>query len=449
MNAEEYLKSNEFLTKLVTPVPNAKQIAVLNMGYYNFAHFGMNTFTSKEWGDGKTPTSQFKLKKLDTDKWVRDLISTGSKGIIITAKHHDGFCLFNSKYTDYCIKNTPFMDGKGDIVGQLAASCKKYGFKLGIYLSPWDRHERTYGTDEYNDYFCNQLTELATNYGEIFCFWFDGACGEGTNGKKQIYDWKRYYSVIKKLQPNAATSICGEDIRWIGNESGNARHSEWSVVGRGERDCDKIAESSQKESGAFAMSDYVPPQGLEKGSRELLINEQNLIYFPSEMDISASRVGWFYRKTFEWFFARTPENLSQCYLTSVGNNATLLVNIAPNKKGELPAKFIKNMVAAKEIVSNKFKAEINTSMKKIDDFTYELSFGETEIAAVSLAEDIMKSQRIEAFDLFADGKMIFSATTVGFKKFCLFETVKCSKLTLKISSSRLEPHIKYFKVFKA
>lgn len=167
-------------------VPNNRQLNILEMGYYNFIHFGLNTYTGKEWGDGNVDPKNFKLKQLDTDKWVQDLMSTGSKGVIITAKHHDGFCLFNSKYTDYCIRNTPYKSGQGDIVKELSESCKKFGFKLGIYLSPWDRHEPTYGTEAYNDYFCNQLEELCTNYGDIFCFWFDGACGEGKNGKNSV-----------------------------------------------------------------------------------------------------------------------------------------------------------------------------------------------------------------------------------------------------------------------
>ena len=193
------LNFNDMSNKIV---PNNRQLNILEMGYYNFIHFGLNTYTGKEWGDGNVDPKNFKLKQLDTDKWVQDLMSTGSKGVIITAKHHDGFCLFNSKYTDYCIRNTPYKSGQGDIVKELSESCKKFGFKLGIYLSPWDRHEPTYGTEAYNDYFCNQLEELCTNYGDIFCFWFDGACGEGKNGKKQRYDWERYYATIHfKLRP--------------------------------------------------------------------------------------------------------------------------------------------------------------------------------------------------------------------------------------------------------
>lgn len=180
------LASEAFLDKITGVIPSKIQTDIQSMEYYNFIHFGLNTFTGKEWGSGKVELSNFKIDNIDTDLWANQLKSTGSKGIILTAKHHDGFCLFPSKYTDYTIKNTRYRNGKGDLVKELSDSCKKYGLKFGIYLSPWDRHEKTYGTDEYNDFFCNQLTELCTNYGEIFCFWFDGACGEGKTAKNRF-----------------------------------------------------------------------------------------------------------------------------------------------------------------------------------------------------------------------------------------------------------------------
>ena len=169
------------IDRYISVTPSERQLEFMKLEYYNFIHFGVNTMNNREWGDGKEDISRFNPKKLDTDQWCSVLKATGSKGIIITAKHHDGFCLFDTKLTNHNVMNTPF--GK-DIVKMLSESCKKYGLKLGIYLSPWDRHEKTYGTDEYNDFFVAQLTELCENYGEIFCFWFDGACGEGKNGKK-------------------------------------------------------------------------------------------------------------------------------------------------------------------------------------------------------------------------------------------------------------------------
>ncbi len=181
----EDINSTEFLSRVTAVVPEKRQMDFQKLGYYNFIHFGLNTFTKKEWGSGKVSPDVFTLADIDTDKWARELKNTGSTGVILTAKHHDGFCLFPSKYTDYTITATKYRNGKGDIVKQLADSCKKFDLKFGIYLSPWDRHESTYGTDAYNDFFCNQLTELCTNYGEIFCFWFDGACGEGKTGKSK------------------------------------------------------------------------------------------------------------------------------------------------------------------------------------------------------------------------------------------------------------------------
>ena len=213
------------------------------MEYYSFIHFGINTINNVEWGKGSENIAAFNPKKLDTDQWCSVLKETGSKGVIITAKHHDGFCLWATKETDHCVTNTPF---KKDIVKMLSDSCKKYGLEFGIYLSPWDRHEKTYGTEEYNDFYIRQLKELCTNYGEVFCFWFDGACGEGPNGKKQVYDWQRYYSTIRELQPNAVISVCGPDVRWIGNEAGKVRESEWSVIPAYSEKADAVMEKSQK-----------------------------------------------------------------------------------------------------------------------------------------------------------------------------------------------------------
>ena len=408
-----------FDEQLIKPVPNERQTTIFEMGYYNFIHFGINTFTHKEWGSGHEPLTKFKLKTLDTDKWVQDLMATGSKGVILTAKHHDGFCLFPSKYTDYCIKNTPFMDGKGDVVGSLAASCKKYNFKFGFYLSPWDRHEPTYGSEAYNDYFCNQLEELCTNYGEIFCVWFDGACGEGANGKKQRYDWERYYQTIHKYQPNCVISNCAYDIRWIGNEGGRCREAEWSVVPKRLQCFDEVMRASQQKEGTFAMA-KIDSTDDDLGERHTIIEGEEMVFWPSEMDISATYAGWFYRKWFEIFLARSVNNLVACYMRSVGNNATLLVNVAPNPKGELPAKFIRRMKKAKEKVQIIFKEQVECKLEKMSDFEYHITFPKGKVSKVVLGEDLSKSQRVESFELYANGKKIFKSKT-ALKSFVFLE----------------------------
>lgn len=420
-------------------VPNNRQLNILEMGYYNFIHFGLNTYTGKEWGDGNVDPKNFKLKQLDTDKWVQDLMSTGSKGVIITAKHHDGFCLFNSKYTDYCIRNTPYKSGQGDIVKELSESCKKFGFKLGIYLSPWDRHEPTYGTEAYNDYFCNQLEELCTNYGDIFCFWFDGACGEGKNGKKQRYDWERYYATIHKYQPNASLSNCGPDIRWIGNESGKARKAEWSVVPKRLQVYDEVMRQSQQEEGAFKMLSQIDHTDKRLGDRDLISENEPLCYWPSEMDVPITYVGWFYRKYFEMFMTRSVKNLMECYYTSVGNNATLLVNIPPNKKGDLPKKFINRLKTARKCIENDFAERVDCKQNQIDEYTYELSFNTSCIQKAILREDITQSQRVEKFEIIANGVTVFKGETIGYKKICFFNSVKTNKIIVKITQSRNAP----------
>lgn len=436
-----------FDEQLIKPVPNERQTTIFEMGYYNFIHFGINTFTHKEWGSGHEPLTKFKLKTLDTDKWVQDLMATGSKGVILTAKHHDGFCLFPSKYTDYCIKNTQFMDGKGDVVGSLAASCKKYNFKFGFYLSPWDRHEPTYGTEAYNDYFCNQLEELCTNYGEIFCVWFDGACGEGANGKKQRYDWERYYQTIHKYQPNCVISNCAYDIRWIGNEGGRCREAEWSVVPKRLQCFDEVMRASQQKEGTFAMA-KIDNTDDDLGERHTIIEGEEMVFWPSEMDISATYAGWFYRKWFKIFLARSVNNLVACYMRSVGNNATLLVNVAPNPKGELPAKFIRRMKKAKEKVQIIFKEQVDCKLEKMSDFEYHITFPKGKVSKVVLGEDLSKSQRVESFELYANGKKIFKSKTIGFKKFCIFGEIDTDKIIVKVTDSRCEPYLGYAKVYR-
>lgn len=432
---------------LINAYPNERQLFIMDLGYYNFIHFGLNTFTKKEWGSGQVPASEFKLKSLDTDKWVKDLMATGSKGVIITAKHHDGFCLFPSKYTDYCVKNTPFMDGKGDVVGSLAESCKKYNFKLGFYLSPWDRHESTYGTDAYNDYFCNQLEELCTNYGEIFCIWFDGACGEGPNGRKQNYDWDRYFSVIHKYQPNCVITNCAYDMRWIGNERGWAREAEWAVVPKRLQCFDNVMRVSQQAEGTFKMH-RIDTTDWDLGQRKTIVEGEDMVFWPSEMDISATYAGWFYRKWFEIFLARSVGNLVACYKRSVGNNATLLVNVAPNPKGELPAKFIRRMTKAKERIQKMFSTQVECALKQIGTYEYEITFPKGKVSKIVLAEDLSKSQRVEEFALFANGKRIFKSKTIGYKKFCIFNKINTDKITIKILDSRCEPYLASCRVYR-
>lgn len=213
--------------RLVQIKPFERQLAHQVLEFYAFVHFSVNTFTDKEWGEGTENPMIFNPQKLDTRQWVRAVKSAGMKGVILTCKHHDGFCLWPTKFTDYSVAKSPYKNGNGDIVKEVSKACKEYSLKFGVYLSPWNRNNPLYGQGKsYDDFFVNQLTELLTSYGEIFSVWFDGACGEGPNGKKQVYDFERYYSVIRELQPKACISVCGPDVRWCGNEAGHCRKAD-------------------------------------------------------------------------------------------------------------------------------------------------------------------------------------------------------------------------------
>ena len=221
----------ELLEKAARVVPSERQLRWQALEFQAFVHFGMNTFTDREWGEGTEDPKLFNPTDLDANQWVEAVQAAGIRGLIVTAKHHDGFCLWPSRFTEHSVKNSPWKEGKGDVVGEVAAACRKAGLAFGVYLSPWDRHEPSYGdSPRYNEHFKNQLRELLTNYGEISEVWFDGACGEGPNGKRQVYDWAGYFTLIRELQPGAVISIMGPDARWIGNEAGVTRESEWSVI---------------------------------------------------------------------------------------------------------------------------------------------------------------------------------------------------------------------------
>lgn len=293
------------------PKPSAAQLAWHNMEFYLFMHFGPNTFTDLEWGHGNEKEEVFNPTQLDCDQWCRVAKASGAKGIIITAKHHDGFCLWPSKFSKHTVRESKWKDGKGDVLKELSAACKKYGLKFGVYISPWDRNHPDYGTEKYNDVFVNMMTELFTSYGPIWELWWDGANGEGPNGKKQVYDWKRFKATARKLSPNTVIfSDVGPDIRWVGNESGIAGLTNWNTL-----DIDGF------EPGLLApVTDT-----LNKG------NINGKYWIPAECDVSI-RPGWFYHKA-EDDKVKTPEQLFQLYLKSVGRGANLLLNVPPDGRG--------------------------------------------------------------------------------------------------------------------
>ena len=457
--------------RYISVTPSERQLKFLEMKYYNFIHFGINTVYDREWGDGKEDISRFNPKKLDTDQWCRILKDTGSKGVIITAKHHDGFCLFDTAYTEHNVMNTPF--GK-DIVKMLSESCKKYGLKLGIYLSPWDRHEKTYGTDKYNDYFVSQLTELCTNYGEIFCFWFDGGWGEGENGKKQVYDWERYYSVIRKYHPEAVITICGPDVRWIGNEGGRVRESEWSVI-PGESDSNElIAENSQTDKNQTKkMAEKLDDRTADLGSRQILKNYSKLVFKPAEADVSVNR-GWFHtRNIFSYAKkGRTPEQLAEIYFNTVGGNASMLLNVPPNRHGIIGKSEEKRLRKFTELITEPFKNEAEilsfsalsvegekrelsgTAMLKDDEAGYVLTLREKKnISAINFCEDLKFSQRTEGFRIYVKDETgewtsVYEGTVIGSGKIVrLKNSAYTDEIAVIITQSRSNPVLKDIKIY--
>lgn len=296
------------------PVPSPRQLAWHRRSRGLFVHFGINTFTDREWGDGTEDPRRFAPARLDARQWARAARAGGFGSLILTAKHHDGFCLWPSAYTDHSVRRSPWRDGHGDVVRELTDACRAEGLGAGIYLSPWDRHEPSYGdSPRYNDHFVAQLMELLTRYGPIVEVWFDGANGEGPNGKKQVYDWARYHAVIRRLQPDAVIfSDAGPDIRWIGNEQGTAGDPDWCPV-----DPDAVPYPGYGSPAATAMLQHGDPHGT--------------VWRPGEADVSI-RPGWFWHPA-EDARVKSADTLEELYFQSVGRNAGLLLNVPPTTDG--------------------------------------------------------------------------------------------------------------------
>lgn len=432
-------------------VPNARQLRIQEMKYYAFVHYTVNTFTGREWGNGKESERIFNPKAQDTDSWCKAIKDAGMKGLILTCKHHDGFCLWQTKTTEHSVKNSPYKNGKGDVVREAAESCRKYGLKFGVYLSPWDRNCPLYGTPAYNDFYIAQLTELLTNYGEIFMLWLDGACGAKADGQpQQKYDFERIWRTAVELQPNIVMSGCAPDVRWIGNESGKTRESEWNVVPKFQFDQQNIAANCQDTDDMRAFQkrcqDVMLP---DMGSRKFLANYDEFMWYPAEVDVSI-RLGWFYHPL-QCFTRKSVDHLMKIYYNSVGNNSLLLLNIPPNRKG----KFSKGDVRRLREMGAWLKKEENClleSEKTVSDGGREITlrFPRQSVDRVYLAEDTTKSQRVERFEIY-DGAnhCVFQGTIIGFSRIAIFDApVTTETLRVVITESRNEPYLETAEVYK-
>lgn len=420
-------------------VPNRRQLIIQDMKYYAFVHYGMNTFTNREWGDGKESESIFNPKKQNTDQWCEAIAAAGMKGVILTCKHHDGFCLWPTKTTEHSIKNSPYKNGKGDVVREVSESCKKYGLKFGVYLSPWDRNAECYGTPAYNDFYIAQLTELLTNYGDIFMLWMDGACGAASDGKPvQKYDFERIWNTAVELQPDIVLSDCAPDVRWIGNESGKTRESEWNVVPKFEFGEQNFQASDDMKDFQKRCRDVMLP---DMGSREFLANFDEFIWYPAEVDVSI-RLGWFYHPL-QRFTVKSLNHLMKIYYNSAGNNALMLLNIPPNKNGLLAKSDVRRLRQMGKWLKKEDELLISDvkTEKSEDGFEINLKFPKQSVDRVRLSEDTTKSQRVERFSIYADGKKLFGGTIIGFSKIAVFEPTVTDNLTIKIEECRKEPYV--------
>lgn len=445
-------------------IPSKSQEEWQKMEYYMFIHFGPNTFTNVEWGDGKEDPRIFNPTGVDCKQWAETAKNAGMKGIILTAKHHDGFCLWPSQYSTHTIRESPWKDGKGDILKELSEVCKEYGLKFGVYLSPWDQNHPAYGTPEYNQIFANTLGEVLGNYGEVFEQWFDGANGgDSHDSKTQVYDWNLFHNAVYEKQPQAIIfSDIGPGCRWMGNERGMAGKTNWSTLNI---------------KGFGPGSDAPPTDTLNIGN----INGE--AWVPSETDVSI-RPGWFYSPSTDDKI-KTLEQLLDIYYTSVGRNSNLLLNVPPDRTGRIhkndSIRLIEFKRALDQIFSNDLAigAKVKASNTRGNLEQYEVSnllnenydsywttnddvltasidieLNEAEsFNNIVLQEYIPLGQRIAKFNIevWIDNmwKEIASGTTIGYKRILKFPSVTTQRIRINIQNSLACPILNKISLFKA
>ena len=451
--------------------PSERQIAWQRDEFSAFIHFGMNTFTDRERGDGKEDPKLFNPSRLDACQWVRAAKSAGISRMILAAKHDDGFCLWPSRYTDHSVKASSWKKGKGDVVGDFVKACRAEGMNYGIYISPWDRHEQTYGdSPKYNQYFLNQLREILTNYPDIQEVWFGGACAGSRSGRRQEYNWRGYWQLIRELAPRAAISVRGPDVRWCGNEVGATRSSEWSVI-------PMPGDGKPWENSDTTLSGYVhDTYGDDLGSRSVLHRSRRaravLAWYPSQVNTSI-RPGWFYH-SHEDNAVRPLAELLKIYYGSVGGNGQFLLNIPPDRRGLLHENDVARLKQMGDILAKAFKrdyaaggkvtAEVEggtsvgnpavmldgdpdtfwTTSNHPDAATITLKLvAPARVNCLMLQEHIASGQRVETFelDVFADDQWRHTAsgTVIGHKRLLRFPDVTASRFRIRFTQFRGRP----------
>ena len=413
------------------PRPSPAQLAWQRDELALFCHFGVNTFTDREWGDGRESPSIFAPQNLDARQWARAAREAGARAMILTAKHHDGFCLWPTRTTEHSVASSPWRSGRGDVVREFVDACRDEGLKPGLYLSPWDRNNPHYGdSPRYNDLYCDQLTELLTQYGSINEVWFDGANGEGPNGKRQTYDWPRVFGLVRRLQPGAVMfSDAGPDVRWCGNEKGSAGDPNWSTV-----DPSIVTYPGADGPGVTAA--------LQHGSRT------GSVWRPAEVDVSI-RPGWFSHPA-EDERVRSADNLVNLYFTSVGRNGKLLLNVPPTKDGLLHPVDVAHLSSfgrrLRAIFEHDIAVEAKRTWRVTSPRSAELEVTLPRLATASIArleEDITQGQRVASYTL--QGEMngtwrtLSRGTTIGYTKLDSFEPTALSRVRVTIDDAVASP----------
>lgn len=443
--------------------PSLRQIKWQETEFYALISYGLPVFTGKQYGDGFTPPAVFWPEDMDTDSWCETAVNAGMNGIVLNCKDYDGFCLWQSQYSDYGLKESNWLDGHGDLVRILSESCKKYGLKFGISLAPWDRREKSFGSGkEYDDWFCGLLTELLTNYGDIFYVRLDGVTGL-SHGKTQNFDWGRYYSVIRELMPDAVIAFRGPDVRWYGNDRGVTRPEEWSSVPawHGVND-DGMSVPSPKGKSSSVFE-------LDIGSRKAIKNENDFIWYPCEVFIPI-RKNLYYDEE-DKYTAKTKDKLLKIYLNTVGNNSCFMLGLSPNKRGvfdeideqilnalgyELKVLFWHNLLSTADIrassemsalysASNTVKKERTlfwrpSEKDKEPEIIFTLEKDEL-FDKLIISENIVNGQHIEEFSVFLKNekgkwKEVYSGTAVGYKKICCLKPSKASEIKITFKKFR-------------
>ena len=417
-------KPTLFAQEKFGPTPTKQQLAWHEKEFYLFMHFGPNTFTNLEWGKGSEDPNIFNPTQIDCNQWASIAKASGAKGIIITAKHHDGFCLWPSQYSKHTVRESKWMDGKGDVIKMLSEACKKAGIEMGVYISPWDRNHPQYGTPAYNDIYIQTMKELLTGYGEFTELWWDGANGEGPNGKKQVYDFTRFKDSAMSYQPNMLIfSDIGPHIRWVGNENGLINETNWNLL----------------DTAGFKRGEGAPPNDtLNRGN----FNGKNWI--GAEADVSI-RKGWFYHAE-EDSTVKSGKTLFNLYLKSVGHGGNMLLNVPPNRKG---------LIAPEDSAALMDFRKIRQQAFSIDLFYYaSVSFTDNgmkihikqpvKLNAIQLKEKIEFGQRVISFEVKAgsnaqDAVKIFEGTTIGHKRIIQFPTTTANYFEINILSTKATP----------